>query len=141
MTKEVVTLIAALIAALTSIITLGLNTRLAILKEKRMILWENELNRLLKLEELVGVVREIAKSFHVKEEMEKRFQPIHKQLEVAAGEFGRYRDLSKCVRDVAHACAVIVSLKNESDDYREWQENLEAHYKDFIQKCDKITKR
>ncbi|HZA56631.1 MAG TPA: hypothetical protein VE616_20470 [Candidatus Udaeobacter sp.] len=46
MTTEVVTLIAATIAALTSIGSLLLNTRLAIRKEQRMLLWEKELERL-----------------------------------------------------------------------------------------------
>jgi len=45
MTTEVVTLIAAIIAALTSIGSPLLNTRLAIRKEQRMLVWENVLAR------------------------------------------------------------------------------------------------
>ena len=55
MTTAIVTLIAAVIAALTSIGSLLLNTRLAIRKEQRLLLWGKEFDRLIELEEMAGV--------------------------------------------------------------------------------------
>ena len=141
MTTEEVTLIAALIAALTSIVTLGLNTRLAILKEKRMLLWQKELDRLLELEETAGVAQEIALSYASAEVLEKEFPPLHDQLRHAAGRFGRYPELSQALRDLNHACAVTVAEKVKSGDSREWQEKIKPAYQKFLNACDAITKR
>ena len=62
-TGEIVTLLAAVIAALTSIGSLLLNTRLAIRKEQRMLVWEKELDRLTELEEMAGIAQELALSY------------------------------------------------------------------------------
>jgi hypothetical protein len=53
--SEVVTLIAAIIAAITSVASLVLNSRLIVLREKRIMLWQKELDRLLELEKDFGV--------------------------------------------------------------------------------------
>ena len=122
MTKEEITLIAALIAALTSIITLGLNTRLALLREKRMLLWEKELERLSELEEKAGIAQEIALSYASAEVMEKEFPPLHDELRHMAGKFGRYPELAKSIRELNHACAVTVAEKVKNGDSLEWAE-------------------
>ena len=87
MTKEEVTLIAALIAALTSVITLGLNSRLAVLREKRMLIWQKELERLYELEEKAGIAQELALSYASAEVLEKEFPPLRDELRHSAGKF------------------------------------------------------
>jgi hypothetical protein len=109
MTTETVTLIAAIIAALTSIGSLVLNTRLAINKEKRMLLWEKELNRLAELEEMAGIAQELALSSADPKVIEAEFKPIHDKLRHSAGRFGRYPDLAKSIRELNHCCAVTVA--------------------------------
>jgi hypothetical protein len=51
---EIVTLAAAVIALLGSILSLFISTRLAIQKERRQLLWAKELGRFFELEELAG---------------------------------------------------------------------------------------
>ena len=140
-TTEEATLIAALVAALTSIVTLGLNTRLAILKEKRMLLWQQELVRLLELEELAGMAQELAGSYSSPEVLEKEFRPLHDRLRQASGRFGRYPSLANAVRDLNHACAVTVAEKVKSGYSREWQAKIEPTYREFLAQCDAVTKR
>lgn len=141
MDVQTATLIAALIAALTSIVTLGLNTRLTILKEKRLLLWQKELDRLMELEELAGLAQEIALSYASPESLETEFPPLHNQLRHAAGKFGRYPELSKVLRELNHACAVTVAEKVKRGDSREWQEKIAPAYERFLSECDAITKR
>ena len=141
MTKEEVTLIAALIAALTSVITLGLNSRLAVLREKRMLLWQKELERLYELEEKAGIAQELALSYASAEVLEKEFPPLRDELRHSAGKFGRYPDLAKAIRELNHACAVTVAEKVKSGDSREWAEKIKPAHKTLIDACDKITKR
>lgn len=81
---------ATLIAALTSVVTLGLNTRLAILKEKRLQLWQQELERLIDLGEISGVAQELALNYASPEILDKEFPPLHDKLRNSAGRFGRY---------------------------------------------------
>ncbi|WP_415888178.1 hypothetical protein ACMXYV_09095 [Neptuniibacter sp. SY11_33] len=141
MTKEEVTLIAALIAALTSIVSLGLNSRLAVMREKRMMLWEKELQRLHDLEEKAGIAQEIALSCASPEIIEKEFHPLHDELRHAAGRFGRYPELAKAIRELNHACAVTVAEKVEHGDSREWSKKIKPAHTVLLKECDAITKR
>lgn len=94
MTAEQVTLVAALIAALTSVVTLGLNARLALLRERRMLLWQKELERLTEVEEWAGIAQEVSLSYASPQVLEAEFKPIHDKLRLAAGRFGRYPKLA-----------------------------------------------
>lgn len=141
MSTEVVTLIAAIIAALTSIGSLLLNTRLAIRKEQRMLLWEKELDRLVELEEMAGIAQELALSYASAQVLEAEFKPLHDKLRHSAGRFGRYPDLAKSIRELNHCCAVTVSQKVKSGDSQEWQEKIKPAFQEFVRQCDLITKR
>jgi len=141
MTTEKVTLIAALIAALTSVITLGLNSRLVLLREKRMLLWQKELDRILEVEEVAGKAVEIALSHSSSEVIEAEFVPLHSWLRHAAGRFSRYKELRQAIRELNHHCAVVVADKVSNEDYREWAEKVPALFESLIAECDKITRR
>jgi hypothetical protein len=141
MTTEIVTVIAAIIAALTSIGSLLLNTRLAIRKEQRMLLWGKELDRLAELEEMAGIAQELALSYANPQVLEVEFKPIHDKLRHSAGRFGRYPDLAKSIRELNYCCAVTVAEKVKSGDSREWQEKIKPAFHEFIRQCDLVTKR
>jgi hypothetical protein len=58
---QTVTLIASIIALVGSLLTILLGTRLALLKERRQLLWSRELERFFALEERAGqLVEELA---------------------------------------------------------------------------------
>jgi hypothetical protein len=141
MTAGTITVIAAIIAAITSIATLLLNSRLTIRREKRMMLWEKELERLLELEENAGKVQEIALSYSSNEVMESEFKPLHDWLRHAAGRFGRYPALAIAIRNLNHACAVTVACKVSGKDYSEWSAKIPAAFLALITICDRITER
>lgn len=141
MDAQTVTLIAAIIAALTSVVTLWLNARLAILKEKRLLLWQQELERIIELEEIAGVAQELALSYASPEVLDREFSPLHDKLRHSAGRFGRYPGLATALRELNHACAVTVAEKVKYGDSREWQEKIAPAYKTFLEECDVITQR
>ncbi|TOL43138.1 hypothetical protein CGH98_23510, partial [Vibrio parahaemolyticus] len=59
MSKEEITLVAALMAAITSIISLVLSSRLTLNRDKRMTSWSKEVERLHQLEEQIGIAMEV----------------------------------------------------------------------------------
>src|SRR5215470_20252632 len=140
MTAEIVTLTASVIAAVTSIGSLFLNTRLAIRKEQRMLLWEKELDRLMELEEMAGMVQEIALRYIREEIIETELKPLQDKLRQAAGRFGRYPDLAKSIRELNHCCSVAVAEEMNGDEPLEWQK-IKPAFQEFIHQCDLVTKR
>jgi hypothetical protein len=141
LTPQILTLVAALFAAIMSLISLLLNARLTLLREKRMLLWQKELDRILELEEAAGVAKEIALSYSSPSVLEAEFPPYHDKIRHAAGQFGRYPDLAQAIRDLNHACAITVSEKISRGDSREWQAKINPAYKEFLRQCDEITER
>ncbi|MDZ8120554.1 hypothetical protein [Pontiella agarivorans] len=143
MNKEDVILIAALIASLTSVVTLGLNTRLAIMREKRMLLWEKELERLHHLEEISGMAKEIALCHADPEVLQKEFPPLYDELRQSAGRFGRYPQLANSIRDLNQASSALVSDKiNKSiTGQGGWAKKVTEAHTALLAECDVITKR
>ena len=141
MSAQEATLIAAAIAALSSVVTLFLNARFALLKEQRLLLWQKELDRLLETEELAGQAQELAKSYSGPEVLKEEFPPLHDQLRQRAGRLGRYPELVQALRDLNHACAGTVSEKIESGISDEWQRKISPAFEAFLSECDKITQR
>jgi hypothetical protein len=141
MRPEFLTLAAAAIAAVTSLASLILNTKLTLSREKRSLLWQKELKRLTELEEKAGEAHEIAMSFSGQEVREREFVPLHNWLRHAAGRFSRYPDLSKAIRELNHSCALVTATNFGHKKSFEWRDEIPKHFHAVIRECDRITER
>jgi hypothetical protein len=138
MTKEELTLIAALLAAFTSIVSLFLNSKLTFNREKRTLRWNKEIERLQNLEEQIGLAQEVVSVYTYVEKLKADFIPLNEGLEYVAGRFARYPELAKAIRGFVHACNLTVSAKTDHEDYREYKEMVSIEYKKVILECDRI---
>ena len=141
MNAEIITLIAALTAALTSVVTLVLNARLTILREQRMLLWKKELDRIFELEQLAGVAKEIAIIHHDPDRLKKYYLPIYDELDEAAGRFSRYPSLTQAIHGLNHSCATVIDAKTNNHDFKQEELKIKEYYKKTLLECDKITGR
>jgi hypothetical protein len=139
--KDIITLIAAVIAAITSVAGLILNSKLLINREKLMLLWQKELDRIFDLEEIAGTAVEIATTHKDSDRLTKYFLPIYDKLDEASGRFGRYPELQNAIRNLLNLCAIIVDAKINHNDYKEENLKLSESYTILINCCDKIIGR
>ncbi|PSU33501.1 hypothetical protein [Photobacterium lutimaris] len=141
MTKEEVTLYAAIVAACTSIVSLVFNSKLTILREKRMLLWSKELDRINELEEKAGLAVEIVLNYSSPSILKSDYPPVQQDLKYIAGRFARYPELSSTIRDLRQYCDITYGDKIDRQDFQESAEKVSHYYSSLIEECDKITKR
>lgn len=138
---EMITLVAAVIALLGSILSLYISTRLALHKERRQLLWSKELDRLFALEELAGELVEELGSYHPIPEDRSRLQNKFEALENAAGRFGRYPEVREAIRVLHNTLNRLFAAKRDSDDDREVRKELEPAFRKLLSACDTVTGR
>ncbi len=138
MSKEEITLVAALMAAITSIISLVLSSRLTLNRDKRMTSWSKEVERLHQLEEQIGIAMEVVSVYTGIDEKKKDYIPLHDDLKYVAGKFSRYPDLAKAIRRFVHACDLTVNCQMEHRDERSYKEDVQKQYDQVIIACDRI---
>ncbi|WP_281221885.1 hypothetical protein [Photobacterium sanguinicancri] len=141
MTKEEVTFYAAIIAACTSVVSLVFNSKLTILREKRMLLWSKELDRINELEEKAGLAVEIVLNYSSPSILKTDYPPVQLELKYIAGRFARYSELSSVIRDLRQYCDITFDDKIDRQDFRESANKVLHYYSELIKECDKITKR
>ena len=103
MSTEDATVIAAGIAAVASVTTLFLNTKLSESREKRRLLWERELERFFELEEAAGRLVQDLLAFRfndadAREVAEEKREFLH----AAGGRFRRYPDVAGALGELHH---------------------------------------
>lgn len=139
--SELVTLVAAVIALLGSILSLYISTRLAVQKERRQLLWSKELDRFFELEQLAGeLVEELGSYRPIPEDrtsLERRFQV----LELAAGRFGRYPGVRQAIRDLHNTLGRMFAAKRDQDDDRSVRTELEPALRTLLAACDDVVGR
>ena len=144
-TKDYFILIAAIVAASASIISIFVNIYLSSRKERSNKLWEKEFDRIFKLEERVSVLVDDLISFRCRSDDErKKFYEMQDYLPNAMGRFRRYPELREALRLVAHDAGWYFSqdMKHRSkEEYNEAKNNLETSYVSFTKACDKVLDR
>ncbi len=136
-----VTLAAALIALAGSILSLFISTRLAVLKERRQLLWSKELDRFFQLEELAGDLVEFLGAYRpIPDDRTESFQRFD-ALERAAGRFGRYPEVRQAIRDLHNVLGRMFAAKRDSEDNREIRQELDPAYRKLLRACDKVLAR
>lgn len=135
------TLCAASIAAAASVITLFLNSRLTVNRERRLQLWQKELDRFFELEELAGRLTQQLGGHDSIENRGKELSQELEQLKIAAGRFRRYPEVREQILDLHNILMELLWLKQEKEDYRSTQHKLEPQYRKLLRACDGATKR
>lgn len=144
-TKDLLVLIAAVIAAVASIMSILVNVILSSRSQRKNKIWERELERIFDLEEKVGVLVDDLIFFRCRSEDEKgKFYQMQRYLPNAMGRFRRYPELHEALRLVFHDAGWYFSrdMKHENkEEFSEAKENLLLSYKGFLKACDKVLGR
>lgn len=138
MNAQMTTLIAAIIAALASICTLILTSRLAIKKERRQQIWQKEIDRFFALEELAGQVTEIVGSYKPLDIVQDELEPLLHQLDTCTGRFRRYREVMQAIRDLFHTATLLLAAKRDNQDSTEFETELSQFYQRLLLECDRV---
>jgi beta-phosphoglucomutase-like phosphatase (HAD superfamily) len=143
--KEYAAIIAASIAAVASIVTLLLNTKLTINREKRKALWDKEIDKFMELEEVAGQITEDLLSYRCRDEKEKQsYFEKAAYLRIAAGRFRRYPEVLQALRELNHSVGWYFSqdTKHESkEEYEQARSELENAFAALVTACDKAIGR
>lgn len=97
MSSSTATLIASGIAALASIATLVLNSRLTVDRERRQALNKKEIDRMFQVEELAGRVLELSASYAPVDAKLARLPKLFEELDDSAGRLARYPDVQQAM--------------------------------------------
>lgn len=136
-----ITLVAALIALLGSVLSLFISTRLAVQKERRQLLWSKELDRFFALEELSGELVELMGSYKAVPEDTTSLTERLDSLERAAGRFGRYPDVRQAIRDLHNNLGRLLAANRASEDDEQIRIELKVAFQDLLSACDKVIQR
>jgi hypothetical protein len=138
--SQTATLIAAGIAAIASLLSLFLNSRLVARREKRQQVWQLELKRITELEELAGRVTETFCAYYPIEKLEVEAALLLPQLEVGAGRFRRYKEITQAIRDIHNAAGRVLDDRRHHEIDRESKHDLESSFQKLLKSCDAIIK-
>ncbi|TKV69148.1 hypothetical protein FDP08_14120 [Marinobacter panjinensis] len=139
--SEVITLIAALIAVVGSIISLFISTKLAIHKERRQILWAKELERFFGLEEQAGELVEFAGGYRSLPEDRSKLGAQLDNLADSAGRFARYPEVRQAIRDLHNTLGRALDMKQGESPDREVRAELGPAYQKLLSACDEVLQR
>lgn len=130
-------IIAALIAATVSIISVVLGSHLTALRDRRRLRWERELDRILQLEESAGQLAENVLQHGPRDPDELARQL--RSLGSAAGRFLRYKDLAASVRELHHASSWYLSQEKTfatPEDYKSARQEIDAAFEKLLAASD-----
>lgn len=143
--KEYAAIIAASIAAMASVVTLLLNTKLTINREKRKALWDKEIDKFIELEEIAGKITEDLLSYSCRDEDDKKeYYSNAAYLRIAAGKFRRYPEVLQALRDLSHSAGWYFSqdMKHETtEEFNKVRADLEESFNALIAACDNAIGR
>ncbi len=137
---QTVTLIASIIALVGSLLTILLGTRLALLKERRQLLWSKELERFFALEEHSGqLVEELASHRALAQSI---VGPRLEEYRQNAGRFARYDDVRRAILQLQNTLErMFVAKRDHNDDEDNLRSGLDRDLKKLLSACDHVTGR
>jgi len=141
MVSQSVTLVAAILALIGSILSIFISSKLALNTERRQLLWAKELDRFLAMEELAGELIEEVGGYRPLGSKDHPFFERFRKLEHAAGQFARYPKVRQTIRDLHNTIGRMMNAKQHSEDIQTIQGELEIGYRAFLDACDNILSR
>ena len=138
MDQQTITLIAAVVAAVVAIASLLLNSSLTQSREKRLVVWRKEVDRLIELEELAGAACRVVEdlgSYREIDIMRERLATQLEQLEAMAGRFARFPKVRQAVRDLHNALSCLFADRRDHKDDRESRKHVEPAFTALLDAC------
>jgi len=137
---QTITLIASIIALVGSLLTILLGTRLALLKERRQLLWSKELERFFALEEHSGqLVEELASHRALAQSI---VGPRLEEYRQNPGRFARYDDVRRAILQLQNTLdRMFVAKRDHNDDEDNLRSELDRDLKKLLSACDHVTGR
>jgi len=139
--SEVITLMAAVVAVVGSIISLFISTKLAKHKERRQLLWTKELERFFSLEEQAGELVEFAGGYRPLPDDRSRLATELDSLADSAGRFARYPEVRQAIRDLHNKVGRALETKQSGNSYMEARAELGPAYQKLLSACDEVLQR
>jgi hypothetical protein len=138
MDQQTITLIAAMIAAVVSIVSLLLNSRFTLDRERRLVLWRKEVDRLIELEELAGRLVEDIGSYRSLKSMRDRLVSQLELLEAMAGRMARYPKVRQAVRDLHNVLGRLFADRRDHKDDQKTRGELDPAHRMLLDACDSV---
>ena len=138
MDQQTVTLIAAVIAAGVSVASLLLNSRITLDRERRLVLWRKEVDRLIEVEELAGKLVEDIGGYRALESLRDRVAAELDQREAMAGRMARYPKVRQAARNLHNIVGRLFADRRDHRDDREVRRELEPAYRALLDACDSV---
>lgn len=137
---QTVTLIAPIIALVVSLLTILWGTRLALVKERRQLLWSKELDRFCALEERAGQLVEELASHRALDQS--TVGPKLEEYRQDAGRFARYDDVRRAILQLQNTLdRMFVAKRDHDDDEEKLRSELDRDLKKLLSACDLVTGR
>jgi hypothetical protein len=136
---QTVTLIAPIVALVVSLLTILWSTHLALVKERRQLLWSKELDRFFALEERAGqLVEEVASHRAFDQSIGPRLEEFGQD----AGRFARHDDVRRAILQLQNTLnRMFVAKKDHDDDQESLRSELDHNLKKLLNACDHVTER
>lgn len=141
MTSEIAALIAASIAAVVSLVSLYVNSRLTISRERRQQLWQYDLEQIRGVEQLAGRIAEILGRLYSPNRIDASHTNLMAQFENQIGRLRRYKRLNQAMRDFYNAAGRVLDTVQNSKDPREDKECLSTAFDQLAKSCDEVLEK
>lgn len=139
MDQQTVTLIAVIFTAAVSLASLFLNSRFTLARERTMVMWKKEVDRLTELEELAGRLVEDIGGYQDYESIRERIGTQIEQLDAMGGRLARYPEVRHAVRELRMVVGNLSMQRRKSLDDREAREAIEPAYRMLLAECDRVV--
>lgn len=141
MSSETAALIAAAIAAVASLVSLYVNSKLTLARERRQQLWQYDLEQIRGIEQLAGRIAEVLGGYPSVEKLELLFPELIGEYESNMGRLRRYRNLNQAMRDSHNAACRVVDSRRHDEEARPDQQDLTEAFRQLTDACDAVLER
>ena len=100
---------------------------------------EEEVDRIIELEERAGGLVEITTSYRGIEEIIERTPDYYRQLEIDAGRFKRYKGIMQALRDLHNGVGRLLDSQSHHEGWREVAVEVDSLYDSLLKECDAVT--
>lgn len=139
MTEFQITLWAAGVGSVFSVVGTLLVSWLTQRLERRQQVWQTEINRIIDLEERAGQMVELAGSYSTVQTILDGTKEGLTRLHSDAGRFRRHKSIMQAIRDLHNGLSRLIDDKVRGNDPRNSGAEVNGLYDHLLAECDKVT--
>ena len=139
MTELEITLYAAAVASIFSLLSMLVLSWLTQRRERRQQVWQTEINRIIELEERTGQLVELICSHNAPDKNRNGIADALSRLGSDAGRFRRHKNIMQAIRDLHNGLSRLLDEKLHNEDYRGTGVEVDSLYDTLLTECDKVT--